>query len=190
MHIRFQVVSYTFDLKSFHTHSIYGRFIHINFTVVSYAFHVRSFHRMQRRGMKRREWEDAGWLTCRMPTPQRYLENVAHLRKPRPDSGLGFQVKPQGGLVVPLKVALPLLRWPRVAETLATPAGVQNKYINKWKRRAGVQHDPRFKPYHNFHALKDHTLAGPLWEGCRESRRCSRDTYPESYIIKYTSIRR
>ena len=21
-----------------------------------------------------------------------------------------------------------------------------------------------------------------LWEGCRESRRCSRDTYPESYI--------
>ena len=36
----------------------------------------------------------------------------------------------------------------------------------------------------------DHTLAGPLWEGCRESRKCSRDTYPESYITKYTSIRR
>ena len=29
-----------------------------------------------------------------------------------------------------------------------------------------------------------------VWEGCRESRRCSRDTYPESYITKYTSIRR
>jgi len=28
------------------------------------------------------------------------------------------------------------------------------------------------------------------WEGCRESRRCSRDTYPESYIIMYTRIRR
>ena len=28
-----------------------------------------------------------------------------------------------------------------------------------------------------------------LWEGCRKSRRCSRDTYPESYITKYTSIR-
>jgi len=28
-----------------------------------------------------------------------------------------------------------------------------------------------------------------LWEGCRESRRCSRDTYPESYTTKYTSIR-
>ena len=28
------------------------------------------------------------------------------------------------------------------------------------------------------------------WEGCRESRRCSRDTYPESYTTKYTSIRR
>jgi len=27
-------------------------------------------------------------------------------------------------------------------------------------------------------------------EGYRESRRCSRDTYPESYITKYTSIRR
>ena len=25
------------------------------------------------------------------------------------------------------------------------------------------------------------------WEGCRESRRCSRDTYPESCITKYTS---
>ena len=29
-----------------------------------------------------------------------------------------------------------------------------------------------------------------LWEGSHESRRCSRDTYPESYITKYTSIRR
>jgi len=28
------------------------------------------------------------------------------------------------------------------------------------------------------------------WAGYRESRRCSRDTYPESYITKYTSIRR
>ena len=36
----------------------------------------------------------------------------------------------------------------------------------------------------------NHTLAGPLWQGCRESRRCSRDTCPESYITKYTSIRR
>jgi len=24
-----------------------------------------------------------------------------------------------------------------------------------------------------------------LWEGYHESRRCSRDTYPESYITKY-----
>ena len=28
------------------------------------------------------------------------------------------------------------------------------------------------------------------WEGYHESRRCSRDTYPESYITKYTSIRK
>ena len=26
--------------------------------------------------------------------------------------------------------------------------------------------------------------------GCHESRRCSRDTYPESHITKYTSIRK
>ena len=32
--------------------------------------------------------------------------------------------------------------------------------------------------------------SGPLWEGYHESRRCSRDTYPESYITKYTRIRR
>ena len=29
-----------------------------------------------------------------------------------------------------------------------------------------------------------------LWEGYHERRRCSRDTYPESYIAKYTIIRR
>ena len=34
-------------------------------------------------------------------------------------------------------------------------------------------------------ASRDHTLAGPLWEGGRESRTYSRDTYPESYITKY-----
>jgi len=38
--------------------------------------------------------------------------------------------------------------------------------------------------------LRDHTLVGPLWEGYHESRRCSRDTYPESYITKYSSMRR
>ena len=36
------------------------------------------------------------------------------------------------------------------------------------------------------HASRDHPFAGPLWEGYRESGRCSRDTYPESYITKYT----
>ena len=29
-----------------------------------------------------------------------------------------------------------------------------------------------------------------VWEGFHESRRCSRDTYPASYVTKYTSIRR
>ena len=34
------------------------------------------------------------------------------------------------------------------------------------------------------------TLAGPVWEGYRESRRCSRDTYPESYITKNSILQR
>ena len=37
----------------------------------------------------------------------------------------------------------------------------------------------------DFHSSRDHTLAGPPWEGFRESRRCSRDTYPESYITEF-----
>ena len=36
----------------------------------------------------------------------------------------------------------------------------------------------------------DSGLVGSMdfWEGYRESRRCSRDTYPESYITKYTLV--
>jgi len=40
----------------------------------------------------------------------------------------------------------------------------------------------------DFHASRDHTLVGPLGEGYHESRRCSRDTYPESYITKNTIV--
>ena len=35
-------------------------------------------------------------------------------------------------------------------------------------------------------AVKDDDEALKLWEGFREGRRFSRDTYPESYITKYT----
>jgi len=46
----------------------------------------------------------------------------------------------------------------------------------------------------NFGAVIDPGLVGSTdfdsWEGCRESRRCSRDTYPDSYVTRYTSIRR
>ena len=38
------------------------------------------------------------------------------------------------------------------------------------------------------HASRDHTLVGTLREGFRESRRCSRDIYPESYITKYNRL--
>jgi hypothetical protein len=36
--------------------------------------------------------------------------------------------------------------------------------------------------------LAAETCYEPLWEGYHESRRCSRDTYPESCITKYTCI--
>jgi len=39
-------------------------------------------------------------------------------------------------------------------------------------------------------ASRDHTFVGPLWKWYHRSRRCSRDTYPESFITKYTSVRR
>ena len=38
------------------------------------------------------------------------------------------------------------------------------------------------------HASREHTLAGPLWEGYHESRRCSGDTCPESDITEYTLV--
>ena len=34
----------------------------------------------------------------------------------------------------------------------------------------------------------EYTLAGPLWEGFCESRRCAKDTYPESHITEYILI--
>ena len=34
------------------------------------------------------------------------------------------------------------------------------------------------------------SVGSTVWEGYRESRRCSRDTYPESYITKYASKRK
>jgi hypothetical protein len=41
---------------------------------------------------------------------------------------------------------------------------------------------------HQAHASRDQTLTGPLWEGFRESRRYSMNTYPESYITEYTLV--
>jgi len=42
------------------------------------------------------------------------------------------------------------------------------------------------------HAASGHPapICLACWEGYHKSRRCSRGTYPESYITKYTSIRR
>ena len=47
--------------------------------------------------------------------------------------------------------------------------------------------------YRNGHVSRSAALAKRKWrrwEGYHERRRCSRDNYPESYITKYTSIRR
>ena len=41
-----------------------------------------------------------------------------------------------------------------------------------------------------FAVRDDRSRVAWLWEGYYESRRCSRDTYPESYITKYTSVLR
>ena len=59
------------------------------------------------------------------------------------------------------------------------------------RSRANMAHEGRSRPGSGpgFQSkiLDGHRVG---WEGCRESRRCLRDTYPESYITKYTRMRR
>jgi len=43
---------------------------------------------------------------------------------------------------------------------------------------------------HKWAGIDSGLVDSPLWEGCRESTRCSRDTFPESCIAKYTSTQR
>ena len=45
------------------------------------------------------------------------------------------------------------------------------------------------KHENGFGSPHDRLKVGWIMEGYRESRRCSRDTYSESHITKYTSIR-
>jgi len=90
---------------------------------------------------------------------------------------------------------------------LFSSASQHNMGLKKSRAARGFDAKPAIKILHSYLAHPDcippgknnykianksrvHTLAGPLWEGYRESRICSRDTYPESYIPKYTSIRR
>ena len=73
-------------------------------------------------------------------------------------------------------------------ESSGSGQGEAYMYISSGGR---VTFDPKQVAYPGeAHALRDHILVGPLWEGYHESRRCSRNTHPESYITKYTSIRR
>jgi len=59
-----------------------------------------------------------------------------------------------------------------------------------WERISALTFGLDWRNGFEAHASRDHTLVGPLWEGYHESKTCSRDTYPESYVTKYTSIRR
>ena len=62
----------------------------------------------------------------------------------------------------------------------------------------GYPHRGLRRPVHSFlllrftryDGLRGTTHSWDLWEGYHESRGCSRDTYPESYITKYTRTRR
>ena len=62
----------------------------------------------------------------------------------------------------------------------------------------GVADDPMPPPYRSGYidglglevAGREASLFKVQWEGCHDSRRCSRDTFLEIYITNYTSIRR
>ena len=66
----------------------------------------------------------------------------------------------------------------------ATPRGLQTRDFAS--ATVPVRLEPPYRWGLEAHASRDHTLAGPLWEGCHECRRCSRDTYPETYISPNT----
>ena len=68
--------------------------------------------------------------------------------------------------------------------------------LSKRKRRRGGRgpdRSPRSPPRCSRGPLNNQPLkksgCSPAWQGYRESRRCSRDTYPESYTTKYTSTK-
>ena len=54
-------------------------------------------------------------------------------------------------------------------------------FLSKWRCSQTVSEHERLRG-------EDNTLAKPLWEGCRESRRCSRDNFPESSILVYEDL--
>ena len=56
-------------------------------------------------------------------------------------------------------------------------------YSTEWIRQPD-ESELRLENAGASYASRDHILVGPLWEVYHESRRCSRDTYPESYITK------
>ena len=69
-------------------------------------------------------------------------------------------------------------------KSTAPGTGLVLRITVPWKASAPRTRIPGNLSPHAIH------LSNPLWEGNRESRRCSRDTYPESNTTKYTSIRR
>ena len=64
------------------------------------------------------------------------------------------------------------------------------EYWNRWRRRRGIVTRTRTATC-SFNSLpqSSSTLKTACrWEGYQESRRCSRDTYPESYLTKDTHV--
>jgi len=76
-----------------------------------------------------------------------------------------------------------------LASTFQARAGPNQTAPRSWRSAypGGVPPASSTARYLSFFLARDGLGVG--WEGCRESRRCSRDTYSESYITKYTSIR-
>ena len=100
-----------------------------------------------------------------------------------------------GGLPKSLQPKMPPVV---VAPERSTPAGESPSKRPQMRTNAEVTSPPRltelggFVPgrWRGLYQKHTDTLAGPLWEVYRESRRCSRDTYSMSYITKFTSLRR
>ena len=117
-------------------------------------------------------------------SPPRCRANAAHIRQSGPESGPGFQVKQLQTFT--LFLASSSLTFVRLHWGWCT---------QRWlAQRIFIHHIHRCMSPSTTHSRQTGSASSRkviyLWEGCRENRRCSRDTYPELYVTKNASIRR